>query len=584
MLLAERMARLRLYIHDDYIDEVLFRIGQAGLLHQTDIRQSLRDFEGHVHPVEPSETLFRLSSVLSRIQMLISTLKIEEGEAVEKIKFQHILTNEDIDRVEGNLGRIEEEYAETSTRIAELEKKEKSSELKEIEEQKKKLSKLADEVGIKLLVDRERVEITRVIEEAKTKTGKTKRTYVLEGWVPRDETESLVKIFEEASSGYFSFITLEEDVRGEHEVEGKASPPTLLKNPRIAYVYEKIATAFGIPNYQEVDPSIFMLFSFPAIFGLMFGDVGHGLILLAFSLMLYVAKTKKFKTNELFNYLIQGSPLLIMCSIASIIVGFLYGEVLGSHHYYEIVEEAIYGVSGIKIHEVVRGASLSLEGFLSTIAGFRIRIPFPFSPFEDTRSMLLVSIYVAIIQISFGLVLGLINEVRGRRYREAVLGPGLWIWFYFSFAYLFLRYKSQVLAVIFQRSDILGLYIILPATVIIIARSAFHGMDGFGHALESLIASLSNTISYGRILALALAHSAFSSLLLSFTELDGTIMLAIGWTMWAAFTFLLILCFESLLSFIHTLRLHWVEWFLKFYSGTGIEYRPFTIARRFTTV
>ena len=583
MLLARRMVRLRFYIHENYIDDVLFRIGQAGVLHQTDIRESLKDFDGQVHPVEPSERLFRLSSVLSRIQMLISTLKVEEGEAVEKVKVQYILADKDIDRIEENLGRVEEEYAGTAARLAELRKQEKSTELNEVKEQGK-LSKLVGEIGTKLLVDRERLEIARQMEEAKTKIGKTKRTYVLEGWAPQDESESLTKIVKEASSGYFSTVVLEEDVRGGHEVETKATPPTNLKNPRIAYVYEKIATAFGIPNYQEVDPSIFMLFSFPAIFGLMFGDVGHGSILLAFSLMLYVAKMKNLKTNELFNYLIQGSPLLIMCSIAAIIVGFLYGEVLGSHHFYEMVEEAIHGVTGVWIHEVVKGASLSLESLLSTIAGFRIRIPFPFSPFQDTRSMLLVSIYVAIVHISFGLVLGLINEIRGRRYKEAILGPGLWIWFYFSFAYLFLRYKSQILAMIFQRLDILGLYIILPAIVMIVARSAFHGMDGFGHALESLIASLSNTISYGRILALALAHSAFSSLLLSFTELDGTLMIVVGWTMWAAFTFLLILCFESLLSFIHTLRLHWVEWFLKFYSGTGIEYRPFTIARRFTTV
>ena len=584
MLLAERMAKLRFYVHENYIDEILFRIGQAGFLHQTEIRESFKDFEGYVHPVESSERLFRLSSVLSRIQMLISTLKVEEGEAVEKVKVQPILADEDIDRIEENLSRVEEEYAETATRLAELKKEEKSSELKVIEEQKKRISKLTDEVGMKLLVDRERVEIVRAIEEAKTKTGKTKRTYVLEGWVPKDKTKSLAKIVEEASFGYFSFATLEEDVRRGHEVEGKASPPTLLKNPGIAYVYQRIVTAFGIPNYQEVDPSIFMIFSFPAIFGLMFGDIGHGLILLALSLMLYVAKMKKLKTNELFNYLIQGSPLLMMCSIAAIIVGFLYGEVFGSHHYYEIVEEAIYGVIGVKIHEVVKGASLSLEGFLSTIAGFRIRIPFPFSPIEDTRSMLLVSIYVAILHISFGLVLGLINEIKGRRYREAILGPGLWIWFYFGFAYLFLRYKSQLLTVIFQRLDIVGLYIVLPAMVMIIARSAFHGMDGFGHALESLIASLSNTISYGRILALALAHSAFSSLLLSFTELNGTMMLAVGWAVWTVFTFLLILCFETLLSFIHTLRLHWVEWFLKFYSGSGFEYKPFTIHRRFTAV
>jgi len=85
-----------------------------------------------------------------------------------------------------------------------------------------------------------------------------------------------------------------------------------------------------------------------------------------------------------------------------------------------------------------------------------------------------------------------------------------------------------------------GLHVALPAVVMILARTAIHGMDGFGHSLEPLISSLSNSLSYGRILALALTHGAFA----------------------------------RILSFIQTLRLHWVEWFLKFYSGDGYEYRP----------
>jgi vacuolar-type H+-ATPase subunit I/STV1 len=108
----------------------------------------------------------------------------------------------------------------------------------------------------------------------------------------------------------------------------------------------------------------------------------------------------------------------------------------------------------------------------------------------------------------------------------------------------------------------------------VLARSALHGMDGFGHSLESLISSLSNSISYGRILALALTHGAFSRILLMFLELDGAGLAIVGGLMWVALTFLLIICFEGLLSFIQTLRLHWVEWFLKFYSGDGYEYKP----------
>ena len=111
------------------------------------------------------------------------------------------------------------------------------------------------------------------------------------------------------------------------------------------------------------------------------------------------------------------------------------------------------------------------------------------------------------------------------------------------------------------------------------ARMAVHKMDGFGEALESLIASISNTISYARILALAMAHAAFSKILLSFLEMQGPYMAVVGLLMWGVFTVLLIMSFECLLSFIHTLRLHWVEWFLKFFSGNGYPFKPFTFKK-----
>ncbi|MEM2942140.1 MAG: V-type ATPase 116kDa subunit family protein, partial [Candidatus Bathyarchaeia archaeon] len=65
-----------------------------------------------------------------------------------------------------------------------------------------------------------------------------------------------------------------------------------------------------------------------------------------------------------------------------------------------------------------------------------------------------------------------------------------------------------------------------------------------------------------------------SRILLMFLELGGAGLAIVGGLMWAVLTFLLIICFEGLLSFIQTLRLHWVEWFLKFYSGDGYEYKP----------
>lgn len=592
MLLAERMNKVRIYVSKSYIDDVMFKLGEAGMIHQTEIRESLKDLEGYVHPIESSERLFKLSSILSRIEMLISSLKLENETIPERAKVERFLSNKDLERLEAESTRIEEEHSRIVSQLTEFEKQEGTEEKTEqISELTAELDKLATESKVQLLVNRERIEVARKIEEAKTRVGETSRTFVIEGWVPEKKMEDLKRVVQEASFGFCAFVSLEIAPQEGHGGEEAKAPPTLLRNPRIAYVYEKIATAFGVPNYREVDPSVFMLFSFPIIFGLMFGDVGQGSVLLVLTLLLYMLKRRNLKTSEIFSYLIQGSPLLVMCSISAIFFGFLYGEFFGfemyneeAAHYFPLLEEGFRSLTGISLSHTIQGASHSLEAAISSILGLPIRIPFPFSPFEDPSTMLLLSIYVAIVQISFGLVLGLINEVRNRRFKQAVIGPGIWLWFYWSFAYLLIRYGSKIFSVIFERMDIMGIYLVLPASTMILAQVAVHKMDGFGHALESLIASISNTISYGRILALALAHGAFSRILLMFLGLEGMLMMIVGFVMWAAFTFLLIMCFEFLLSFIHTLRLHWVEWFLKFYSGNGFQYRPFVITRRFTMV
>ena len=577
------MTKARAYFHEEYVDQVLLEIIKAGILHPTNSMETFRSFEPRVRSVEPSDKLFRVTSIISRLSEFLSYTNLSNFSSL--MSENKVLGNEEIETIDSKLGEVEEAYSAIEEDL-------------DVSERKKRISEIIKEYGEKIVCWNHQLQLTRLVEETKSKAARTDKVLIIEGWIPTNKRKVFTEVVEKGAEGYSVTLFLDPvneatkkcrigemqnsdnehgPDRYPHTPECFETPPSKINNLKIAYVYEKIVTGFGLPNYFEVDPTIFMVISFPVIFGLMFGDVGHGLLLLFFSVLLYFINKKGVETSELFEYMLRGSPLLIMCSIAAIFFGFLYGELFGSELYFHIFDNNIHEIFGLSILEIVEGSSHTLESVLSEIAGFSIPVPFPFSPFENPMLLLLISLYVAIIQITFGLIIGLINEIRKGNVREAILGPGLWLWFYLSCAYLFLRFKSQLLTVVFQRADILAIYIILPALVMIIARTAIHGMDGFGHALESLISSLSNSISYGRILALALTHGAFSKLLLMFLELEGMVMAIIGFIMWAFFTFLLILCFEGLLSFIQTLRLHWVEWFLKFYSGDGFEYKPLAI-------
>jgi V/A-type H+-transporting ATPase subunit I len=572
MLVAEKMARIRIYVHSSFLDSVLIGLSKAEILHQIALKESSSKLGDSIVFPENTDRLFRIASSLSRARSLASSLGIQESKAGVH---EGYLSDSELDEIETRISRVEDESSRILTDLSELRKAESHQESQEVEKLEQ-LERLRQEIADNLIDDIAKLRAARSLEEAKTKTGQTKYTSLVEGWVPVKSLDRLRAIVNDRSDGNCCIVLLESRPAQEFTGEVHQQPPTLLKNPRVATVYEKIVTAFGVPYYFEIDPTIIMLFTFPLIFGMMFGDVGQGFLLLLIGLGLFLVKRKGIQGGEMMNYVIQGSPLLVSCSLAAVFFGFLYGEAFGSEEVYEILDNAIHGLLGLSPHEYIKHASHILEEFLSHTVGFRIPIPFPFSPFSKPMTMLLVSLYVAFFHISLGLALSIVNKLRTRQFKEALAGPGVWLWFYVSFAYLLLRYKTQVFQALLRSSDPSALYmIIIPLIVMLIARFLVFRMEGLIEFGEHLIATIANTISYARILALALVHGAFSKIpwMMGFLSAQGAALIG-GVAGFVFITLIAIILFEGLLSFIQTLRLHWVEWFLKFYSGTGFQYNP----------
>jgi vacuolar-type H+-ATPase subunit I/STV1 len=122
----------------------------------------------------------------------------------------------------------------------------------------------------------------------------------------------------------------------------------------------------------------------------------------------------------------------------------------------------------------------------------------------------------------------------------------------------------------------LGGLVILPLVLIILFTGLAEGfMEGIGYGVEVIAETLSHTLSYGRLMALGLVHSVMNNLFLvlggvehgqfSFSSIP---LIAIGT--------ILVMTVEGLIVFVHTLRLHWIEWFSKFYTGEGIPFKPFS--------
>jgi V/A-type H+-transporting ATPase subunit I len=426
-----------------------------------------------------------------------------------------------------------------------------------VKELKGKLTEINRNDGEYLLVQREVIGAEKSLEQAKGYCGKTESTSMIEGWMPSSKVNRIRNDLKAICSD---------------EVIVKDWPaknaPTQLENPKgpILATFEKLTLGFGVPKSEEIDPTVLWLVTYPIFFGFMFGDVGNGLVVMIASSIIYLYKRKGLKIPDnafgglgsVFSMVIQGSPLLILSGLSALVVGFLYGTVFGNVAWFRLVT----GLPG----------------------------PLWFEPFDNIRLMLRLSITIGVIHIMSGLILKVINDLYVRDYHDLISGPLVWLWFYAAFGITLLQYGLRFPNYLFNPNNGMDIFLRMgvPLIAMLGGKLWAEGPIGLMDAFEALLASLSHTISYVRILAMKLIDDVFLRLFLgvlvffmAWGNIAGT---ALGWILFAALTTVLILILETAFVFMQSLRLHWVEWFLKFYAGSGTAFNPYGIIRTYTRV
>jgi V/A-type H+-transporting ATPase subunit I len=204
--------------------------------------------------------------------------------------------------------------------------------------------------------------------------------------------------------------------------------------------------------------------------------------------------------------------------------------------------------------------------------------------------MLRVSITIGVIHIMSGLVLDIFNKAYTREYHELISGPLVWLWFYGAFGITLLEYGLRFPNYLFNPANSVDIFLRMgvPLIAMLALKAWAEGPMGLMDAFEALLASLSHTISYVRILAMKLIEDVFyhlfNGVLLFFTAWGTLAGDALGYTMFGALTIVLIFILETAFVFMQSLRLHWVEWFLKFYAGSGTQFKPYGADRTYTKV
>jgi len=450
--------------------------------------------------------------------------------------------------------------------------------IKETEEGlQRDLNKIGDERFKDLLVAREIVQIEKNTQEIMLNFGKTDRIYVIEGWIPTKDVDDLVEEIENASKGYVVIRI--------YKPKPDENVPVLLQNPKIFKPFESITNMFGLPSYTEIDPTPIMAVTFPLIFGLMFGDVGHGFVLALAGLGLI---TLKKGNKSLWNF----GMILLYCGILAMIFGFLYASVFGN----EKILSNLYESWGI-------GRTYTIAGGETLRALWRI-------PSHDIEYMIGIALFVGVLHMGVGLIVNAVNNVHEKGFGTIVHSLSK-IWFFcgevtiiaslFKFKIPFFQDIARMYPLIGAATltetilnPILLFGIYIPVGLMLMSE-LIHGLqqfsikklfgllgEGLFEIFETFSMLLSNTISYSRIAILAVIHAMMCLAIYEIAGIEAISDIFILSILIIAGGNILVLVLEGLIVFIHTIRLHFYEWFTKFYSSGGIEYTPFRIERKYT--
>jgi len=363
----------------------------------------------------------------------------------------------------------------------------------------------------------------------------TSDVFVVEGFIKAADYKKLRSAVAEQTNKYA--LTFE-------DVKAKDKPPVILENPRYLKPLEAVTALYGMPSYDELDPTPYLAPFFLIAFGLAIGDVIYGLALIGLSWLL--TKSKRFSPN---TKVFLG--LFIYGGIAATFFGVITGSWLTFPHE-------------------------SLPRALQSIVLF--------DPIAQPALFLVITLLFGLVQIYLGVILKLVGIARDKSVSKALqsqlpillLIPGVAILIagFLGFPLSPIVYN---IAVYLALAGILGVIIFSEYE----AKSIVGRIGGGLYNLYSMTSYLGDTISYGRIMALGLATfligSTINTMFLGnvlFQSLLVKIVLGISLV---PILHLLNLAVNTISAFVHPARLQYVEFFSKFFKGGGSRFQPIAL-------
>mmetsp|Transcript_20390 Transcript_20390/g.40099 ORF Transcript_20390/g.40099 Transcript_20390/m.40099 type:complete len:874 (-) Transcript_20390:168-2789(-) len=506
-----------------------------------------------------------------------------------------------------------------------------------------------------------------------------------EGWVIATKREEVAEMVARAHAESATSQAMPSSVTVIPESEWPSSPPTFFRTNKFTSVFQGIVDTYGVPRYHEANPALTTVITFPFFFGVMFGDIGHGVLLLIFACYI-VFKEKEFGKmvgqNELADMVFGGRYILILMGLFATYCGFIYND---------------WFAMGLRLwpSKWIEETSATGSETIHFTPNPDWTYPFGVDPtwHRAENDLLFFNSLKMKMAVIFGvthMMMGLFHRLFNALYfQDRGLFHNLDLWFealpmiifmgaLFGYMCFLILYKwslgwlekdcgrvncqnppallstlinialepgnvpedeslydgqGSVQAFLLLLAVIMVPLMLIPKPYFLIKRMHEHhghrGVRDVRHdsleanelmigdeahnnddatlnpaaqphdneeehsagdiwihqaieTIEFTLGCISNTASYLRLWALSLAHSQLASVFLEKALLDwlpddsamGVIMAFIGYAIFAAITFAVLMCMDNLECFLHSLRLAWVEFQNKFYKGDGIAFAP----------
>ncbi len=370
----------------------------------------------------------------------------------------------------------------------------------------------------------------------------TRHVFVITGYIPAEDCDKLTKLCNRVATCYVEYEDAGDDA------------PVKLKNNRFARPAQGILTMYAAPSHADIDPTPLLAFFFYFFFGMMFSDAGYGLLMVvAIGIVLKVFKPdEKMRNNlKLFQY----------CGVST----FFWGLIFGS----------IFGDAPVALYNLFTGSKLTMAQLL----------PWPtLDPQKDALLLMIISIAFGLVHILVGMGCKFYVCFKEKRYAEAFFDTGLWMLMLIGFGVLAAGMAfGQTLVYI-------GAGIAIACAVGLVLTQG-RGKKGFGKvigglaSLYDITSYVSDLLSYSRLLALGLTTGVMAQVFNMLATMFGTSVVGI--------IFLVVIMLvghainiglNALGSYVHTMRLQYVEMFSKFYEGGGKEFEPFSLQSKYIKI